>query len=101
MEPVGFKAEPVERGIGAANADPAAFALLALTALLIALGRPERTVAAPQRQGAVIMVTDTSGSMEAVDVRPTRLAAAQEASPPPHSHSSPLSSSPRRDCSRP
>ena len=49
---------------------PAAFALLALTALLIALGRPERTVAAPQRQGAVIMVTDTSGSMEATDVAP-------------------------------
>ena len=40
-------------------------------ALLIALGRPERTVAAPQRQGAVIMVTDTSGSMEATDVHPT------------------------------
>jgi Ca-activated chloride channel family protein len=58
---------------------PAAFALLALTALLIALGRPERTVAAPQRQGAVIMVTDTSGSMEATDVAPTRLAAAQAA----------------------
>jgi Ca-activated chloride channel family protein len=58
---------------------PAALALLALLALTIALGRPERTVAAPQRQGAVIMVTDTSGSMEATDVQPTRLAAAQEA----------------------
>jgi Ca-activated chloride channel homolog len=58
---------------------PAAFALLALTALLVALGRPERTVAAPQRQGSVIMVTDTSGSMEATDVAPTRLAAAQTA----------------------
>ena len=50
---------------------PAAFALLALAALLVGLGRPERTVAAPQRQGAVIMVTDTSGSMEATDVAPT------------------------------
>ena len=49
---------------------PAAFALLALAALLIALGRPERTVAAPQRQGSVVMVTDTSGSMEATDVAP-------------------------------
>jgi Ca-activated chloride channel family protein len=58
---------------------PAALALLALTALLVSLGRPERTVAAPQRQGTVIMVTDTSGSMEATDVPPTRLAAAQEA----------------------
>ena len=49
---------------------PAALALLALTALLIALGRPERTVAAPQRQGTVMMVTDTSGSMDATDVSP-------------------------------
>ena len=58
---------------------PAAFALLALGVLLFALSRPERTVAAPQRQGSVVMVTDTSGSMEATDVAPTRLAAAQTA----------------------
>jgi Ca-activated chloride channel family protein len=58
---------------------PAALALLALLALLISLGKPERTVAAPQRQGSVIMVTDTSGSMQATDVAPTRLAAAQAA----------------------
>jgi Ca-activated chloride channel homolog len=58
---------------------PAALALLALAVLLFSLSRPERTVAAPQRQGSVIMVTDTSGSMEATDVAPTRLAAAQAA----------------------
>jgi Ca-activated chloride channel homolog len=58
---------------------PAALALLALTALLIALGRPQRTVAAPQRQGTVMMVTDTSGSMDATDVAPSRLKAAQVA----------------------
>jgi len=58
---------------------PAALALLALATLLVALGRPERTVAAPARQGTVIMVTDTSGSMEATDVRPNRLRAAQAA----------------------
>jgi Ca-activated chloride channel homolog len=58
---------------------PAALALLALTALLIAMGRPERTVAAPQRQGTVMMVTDTSGSMDATDVSPSRLKAAQAA----------------------
>ena len=58
---------------------PAALALLALTALLIAMGRPERTVAAPQRQGTVMMVTDTSGSMDATDVSPSRLSAAQTA----------------------
>ena len=58
---------------------PAALALLALTALLIAMGRPERTFAAPQRQGTVMMVTDTSGSMDATDVSPSRLKAAQAA----------------------
>lgn len=58
---------------------PAALALLALTVLLVGLGRPERTVAAPLRQGTVVMVTDTSGSMEATDVPPNRLQAAQEA----------------------
>jgi Ca-activated chloride channel homolog len=58
---------------------PATLALLALSALLIALGRPQRTVAAPQRQGTVMMVTDTSGSMDATDVAPSRLKAAQVA----------------------
>ena len=58
---------------------PAALALLALAALLVALGRPERTVAAPQRQGTVMRVTDTSGSMDATDVAPSRLRAAQDA----------------------
>jgi Ca-activated chloride channel family protein len=58
---------------------PAALALLALAALLFGLSRPERTVAAPQRQGSVIMVTDTSGSMDATDVLPSRLYAAQQA----------------------
>jgi Ca-activated chloride channel homolog len=58
---------------------PAALALLALAALLVALGRPERTVAAEQRQAQVVMVTDVSGSMRATDVQPSRLFAAQEA----------------------
>ena len=58
---------------------PAALALLALAALLVALGRPERTVAAEREEATVVMVTDTSGSMFATDVRPSRLAAAQTA----------------------
>lgn len=49
---------------------------LALTALVIALARPERTVAVPQRAGTVIMVTDLSSSMNVDDVQPTRLDAA-------------------------
>jgi Ca-activated chloride channel homolog len=58
---------------------PALLALLALAALLVALGRPERTVAAEQRQAMVVMITDTSGSMLATDVSPNRLSAAQQA----------------------
>src|SRR5215216_592239 len=58
---------------------PALLALLALAALLISLGRPERTVAAQRKEATVVMVTDTSGSMLAKDVRPNRLTAAREA----------------------
>jgi Ca-activated chloride channel homolog len=58
---------------------PAALALLALSALLVALARPERTVAAEKRSAKVVMVTDTSGSMLATDVPPNRLTAAQSA----------------------
>jgi Ca-activated chloride channel homolog len=58
---------------------PALFALLALLALAIALGRPERTVAVEQRQGTVMLVHDTSGSMNATDVKPNRLTAARAA----------------------
>jgi Ca-activated chloride channel homolog len=58
---------------------PAVLALLALAALLVALARPQRTVAAERREATVMLVFDTSGSMLATDVQPTRLAAAQKA----------------------
>jgi Ca-activated chloride channel homolog len=55
---------------------PPLLILLALTTLVIALARPQRTVAAPQRAATVLMVTDVSGSMNASDVAPDRLSAA-------------------------
>jgi Ca-activated chloride channel family protein len=58
---------------------PPALLLLALGLLVLALARPQRTVAAPQRQATVMMVTDVSGSMRADDVKPDRLSAAVEA----------------------
>ena len=61
------------------DAPPPAALLLALAALVVALARPERTVATERREGTVVMVTDTSGSMLASDVRPNRLTAAREA----------------------
>jgi Ca-activated chloride channel family protein len=58
---------------------PALLAVLALAALGIALARPERTVAVEARQGTVMLVHDTSGSMQATDVAPDRLSAARDA----------------------
>jgi Ca-activated chloride channel family protein len=58
---------------------PALLLLAALAALVIAVARPERTVAAPQRQATVVMITDTSGSMKADDVEPDRMTAAVRA----------------------
>jgi Ca-activated chloride channel family protein len=58
---------------------PPLLLLGALTAMVIALARPQHTVAAPERAATVMMVTDVSGSMNATDVQPSRLAAAVRA----------------------
>ena len=58
---------------------PPLLILIALAALVLALARPQRTVAAPQRAATVMMVTDISGSMNATDVQPDRLTAAVRA----------------------
>jgi Ca-activated chloride channel family protein len=58
---------------------PAALAMLALAALVLAVARPHRSVAVPAEQASVILVTDHSRSMMATDVTPTRLEAARAA----------------------
>src|ERR687897_3935258 len=58
---------------------PYALYALALAGLAVALARPEVTVAVPDERASIILATDTSGSMQATDVPPTRLAAAREA----------------------
>jgi len=57
---------------------PALLILLALAALILAAARPQRTVAAPQRAATVMLIMDTSGSMQAKDVDPDRLTAAKK-----------------------
>ncbi len=52
---------------------------IALAALALALARPEATVSVPYSRASVVLTTDVSGSMEARDVKPTRLAAARAA----------------------
>jgi Ca-activated chloride channel family protein len=58
---------------------PAALGLLALTALLVSLARPEWEHRVPKQEATVVLVTDISGSMTATDIEPTRMAAAQAA----------------------
>lgn len=58
---------------------PATLALFALAALVFALARPEHTIAVPTGSASVMLVTDHSLSMEANDVQPDRLSAAQSA----------------------
>ena len=58
---------------------PAALFLLALTSLLVGLARPHVDRLLLKERATVILVVDTSRSMQARDVRPTRLGAAQEA----------------------
>ena len=58
---------------------PAVLFLLALTALCLALARPHVKTSVLKDQATVILVIDVSGSMQAKDVKPTRLLAAQEA----------------------
>jgi Ca-activated chloride channel family protein len=53
--------------------------LLGLAALLVALARPQVNRTVVKDQATVILVVDTSRSMQAEDVKPTRLGAAQEA----------------------
>lgn len=55
-----------------------AFAL-ALTVLILALAKPQTTVAVPVERASIMLTTDYSGSMQATDVPPTRLQAAREA----------------------
>jgi Ca-activated chloride channel homolog len=58
---------------------PAALAGVALLALGVALARPHVTRMAPIEQATVVLVIDTSRSMQAQDVKPSRLEAAKAA----------------------
>ncbi len=52
---------------------------LALAVLIVAAARPQQVVAVPLNTASIVLANDTSGSMAATDVSPTRLRAAQKA----------------------
>ncbi len=58
---------------------PAVLLLGALAGLVVAMARPERTVAVPIERASVMLVMDTSNSMLADDVSPSRMEAARKA----------------------
>jgi Ca-activated chloride channel family protein len=52
--------------------------LLALVALLVGFARPSMNRLADREEATIVLVIDVSGSMQAKDVKPTRLEAAQK-----------------------
>ena len=58
---------------------PTALVLAAITMLTVAAAKPQHKVTVPLASSSIMLVTDHSGSMQATDVRPNRLKAAQDA----------------------
>jgi Ca-activated chloride channel family protein len=58
---------------------PTLLYLIALSALMLGMARPRATVPLLGEESVVVLLLDTSGSMDAADVQPTRLAAARAA----------------------
>ncbi len=58
---------------------PAGLFLAALAVVAVALARPHMALSVPEDRATVVLLVDTSGSMRADDVRPSRLDAARSA----------------------
>jgi Ca-activated chloride channel family protein len=67
------------RGPGIRRHIPPILFLLALTAMIVALARPIAVVTMPAEEGTVILTMDVSGSMQADDMKPSRMEAAKAA----------------------
>jgi Ca-activated chloride channel family protein len=69
----------IERSPGWRRHAPAAILLLALALMLVGLARPRASWSVPEENATVVLAIDTSRSMAAKDVKPTRLDAARRA----------------------
>ena len=70
---------PGSRGASLRRAVPPLLLFIALFVLLGAVSRPQAIVTLPSIHKDIVLALDTSGSMRATDVQPSRLAAAQSA----------------------
>lgn len=71
--------EALGRGPGIRRHIPPIIFLLGLAVMIVALARPVATLMLPSQEGTVILTIDVSGSMQATDMKPTRLEAAKTA----------------------
>lgn len=71
--------EALGRGPGWRRHVPAALFLVALTAMIVALARPQAETLVPSAEGTIILAVDVSGSMTATDLQPNRMEAAKSA----------------------
>lgn len=76
---LGVVRQAVGKGPGFRRHLPAIFLLAALTVLTLALARPTAKVPVLASGGLAVLVLDSSGSMRAQDVEPSRIVAAQAA----------------------
>jgi Ca-activated chloride channel family protein len=67
----------VDREPGRRRHVPPAILLIALTALLVGLARPKAEISAPREDATIMIAIDTSRSMAATDVQPSRMEAAK------------------------
>ena len=68
----------VDREPGRLRHVPPAILLIALTALLVAFARPQAELSVPRENATIMIAIDTSRSMAAKDVPPTRMEAARK-----------------------
>ena len=71
--------EALGKGPGKRRHIPPILFLIGLAAMALAIARPVATVLLPSQQATIILTIDTSGSMRADDIKPTRLEAAKVA----------------------
>ena len=73
----GLLPNSIDRSPGKLRYLPLAILLVALAAMIVGVARPHAVVSVPREEATIVLAVDTSRSMKAEDVEPTRLEAAK------------------------